>query len=304
MSPTRVALYGWDERGRFAWEVFRQRADADVVLIAEDDPELRTPAASITAPTPVVAPVELLDRSTEWDLLWVATGAATREHWIEAAIAIGKHVRIEPPLATSVATAKRWETLAVTSLADVATVVTPLGDGDFAAALHAVRTGRLGAVRAARLTVAEYALEAGPHAPLIPRGTTFAVCHPFLCEQLAALIETPPSWIAARSFPDEEGYAVEYDWNDGRCARIEVRRGARATLRTGWMLEGTAAAYHQQRLYSSAPDGELLDEPWPAPEVNDAATPLATALRACGLYHAAAHSLATGQPLAWSTIWD
>jgi hypothetical protein len=55
---------------------------------------------------------------------------------------------------------------------------------------------------------------------------------------------------------------------NGCTAQIEIRTRTRLSHRTGWMLEGVAGSYRGERLFTTTPDGEIVDEPLLRPEVS------------------------------------
>lgn len=60
-----------------------------------------------------------------------------------------------------------------------------------------------------------------------------------------------------------EGFIASFILPRMLSAEIEVQTNSRLGLRSGWMIEGTEGAIRNGRIYTSAPDGEIIDEPLP-----------------------------------------
>lgn len=258
-----------------------------------------------------------LDHPTPPDVTFVAIPLDQRGTLVEELLAAGQSVLVEPPLAATVTAARELLTLAASHKASFRIIGLHRTEADYQAANTALASGRIGTPLAFRWHAAEYAVWADTAAATYRRGETFALAAPSLFDQLAGWMTETPSSVRANSFPAEDGFAVDVTFPNGSYARIEVRRMARAMLRTGWMIEGTNGAYHHGKLITTTADGELVDEvvtvtapiidPVLELDAMPAVLPMSPseqhrALLCVGLYEAAERSLATGEPVAWDLL--
>jgi predicted dehydrogenase len=101
----RIALVGAGSFGRFCLDAYRKSGDIDVVAVADPDPSAR---AQVEAPgAQIVASWDLLTSNDCVEVIHVATPPFVREAVVGAALAAGKSVFCEKPLALSLPEADR-----------------------------------------------------------------------------------------------------------------------------------------------------------------------------------------------------
>lgn len=137
-------------------------------------------------------------------------------------------------------------------------------DDDFQSAKLAFDLGHLGQLERIRVGIHETALPGERFATGVLRELGY-----HWLDQLLVFATGQPQLVALRKFcnPDrtcEVGFLAQIDFLDGISAVVEVQTTSLLSLRTGWLLEGTAGAYRAGRRYSKTADGEIVDEPIPA----------------------------------------
>lgn len=80
-------------------------------------------------------------------------------------------------------------------------------------------------------------------------------------DQLLSLVDAEIHDVAVRS--TTHGAIACVRFVDGADALLEWRRGTRAPASEGWWVIGEAGEIYRGRLYTSADDGEIIDEPVP-----------------------------------------
>lgn len=258
--PRRIGLIGLGRRGWFHLERLRLRDDVHLAVVTDANAERRDAARA--AQLPVVNTVEELLATPQLDGVLLACPPEERGHLVERCLLAGLHVCLEPPIAENVLQARRL--LALADRCHKTLVLTPWQrwDPQFDLAATAVASGRLGNIRAARLTIAEWSRWAGtsppPMEPHIPPEAQFG---PQGFDQLLTLVVAEPTAIWARRLSDEDGFLAVIDFADGAFAQIDFRRQTRTGYCSGWVLEGTQGSYRNGKIITVTPDGELVDEP-------------------------------------------
>ncbi len=291
---SRLAIAGLSHRGRYFEERWRLLRDDAPGLLADGAlPAHRETVVLLTGPL------------------------SERCAWATRLLTAGYPVVVEPPLAPTLAEAQGLLSLAKSRSVALRVIALRRIELDFLAACAALVTGRMGTPIALRWQAAEYAVWAGDGAAEYRHGETLSLSGPPLFDQLAGLTTVIPETIIGHAYPAEDGFAAEIVFADGSEARLELRRTARAALRTGWMIEGATGAYHQRKLITTTADGELVDETVPFevpgrdPLQELAATsvlePMSLAeqqrcLIAAGLFEAVQRSVASGKPVFWRDL--
>ncbi len=123
-SPVRVAVIGLGAWGTLAHlPSLRAHPDAEVVAVVErDERRLREVAGRFGVPLALATPDELWRRQDAFDAVVIATPTDTHHELALPALALGKHVLCEKPLAFDVGQAR-----AMAEAARAAGVVTKLG---------------------------------------------------------------------------------------------------------------------------------------------------------------------------------
>lgn len=137
-------------------------------------------------------------------------------------------------------------------------------DDDFQGAKLAFDLGHLGQLERIRVGIHETALPGERFAMGVLRELGY-----HWLDQLLVFAAGQPQSVALRKFynPDrtcEVGFLAQIDFLDGISAVVEVQTASLLSLRTGWLLEGSAGAYRAACRYSKTADGEIVDEPIPA----------------------------------------
>ena len=101
-----IAVIGLGGFGRFCLDAWRAMPDLRVVAVCDSDPELLRRVAGSDAIEAAADPFALVARK-DIDLVHIATPPGTHEALASAALAAGKHVLCEKPLAVSVDAAER-----------------------------------------------------------------------------------------------------------------------------------------------------------------------------------------------------
>ena len=264
-EPFGVGLIGSSATSRFVCE--RLSLCSDLRLIAtwsEEEPsdDLPLPLAGIT-PTKCRRHGTPFDVMQDPDVRVVHFANDSKADWMRQALGAAKSIVVESPQSLSL---DELEQLArdATSCQQTAAVYGPRRwDADFLQAQAALESGRLGRLLRVRYSVHDYRLPD----ETFPRGVARELGWPVL-DQLLVLFDSRPrhrfDW---RHFPSDadrsDGFVGRFDFADDVSAVIEVQTRSLLSYRSGWMLEGTAGAYRNGRLYTRTPDGEIIDEPLP-----------------------------------------
>lgn len=307
----RLAIAGAGHRGNFYRERWQLLNPGRVVAHAADQPKIS--GSSL----PVVSLRDLPARSHGCTAVLVTIPAAERGTLVAECLSARLSVLVEPPLAQTLAEAQSLFELAQSNGVTLRMIGMRRSEPDYLAASAAVNSGRLGSLTALRWYTSEYAVWGGDAATDYRRGESLTAAGPAIFDQLAGLTGAVPLAVTARDFPAEDGFTADIDFDDGTTACIELRRAARVTLRTGWMIEGNHGSYHHRRIITTTADGELVDEavPLPAPPLDPLAeleamkvlTPMSgderrRCLTTTGLMQAARLSIAVGEAVAWKRL--
>jgi predicted dehydrogenase len=259
-SQRVVGLVGLDRRGWHRLEQLSLRDDWFVAAVTDPRADRRH-VAKVSCPV-VVESLDDLLATTGLSGVIVTEPARQRANIVQRCISAGKEVWLEPPLSDDLRQVRRLQSLARERRVPLHVLQTQRYDHDYRAALAAVESGRLGPLRSIRLVAAEWTTFAGDQGaaacPLVDPVEQFG---PHGFDQLLGLTEGDPHWIWARRCTGEDGFLAVIGFSNGVTAQLEVRRRARATLHTGWVLEGELASFQNGRLITVATDGELIDEP-------------------------------------------
>lgn len=179
---------------------------------------------------------------------------------ISEALRSGKHVVLDRPwLLTSADLLQLHEQSLTTGCA--ATVATfRRGSTDFVSALTVLRSGRLGRLETVRMSSCEQILPREDDSPSLIREIGFQ-----WLDQLLCLVESSTKQVCARRIlladqTNAIGLRATIEFTNGCDAQIEVLTRTRLSHRTGWMLEGSLGSYRGERLFTTTPDGEIVDE--------------------------------------------
>ena len=257
VQPHGVGVIGSGPYRQFVFERLSLRADfaATACWSADGDahpPNQRDGCVSLASPQDVID-----DPRTS--VIFFVGPVAT--DLVAAAIRAGKHVVLELARLLSPHDLRHLATLAA-ERGIVAVVDEPRRwDDDFLCAKSVFDSGQLGRLERIRLAIHERSLpgEVFPQGVLRDLG-----CH--WLDQLLVFVHDEPQSVRRRTFqrPEsatDDGFLTVIDFVGGVSAVIEVQTQSLLSLRTGWLLEGTAGAYRAGRLYTKTADGEIVDEP-------------------------------------------
>ncbi|MEX0704504.1 MAG: Gfo/Idh/MocA family oxidoreductase [Planctomycetales bacterium] len=270
VPAVRVGVIGLGRRGMHHLERLSLRSDMIAVAAHDADPG-RAPLAAAFGARFHRTPIHLL-RDPEVEAVLVATPAATHHSHVVNAVGAGKHAIVERPLCETPRQADVMLAAAHESGRRLAVLQPRRWDDDFRTALDAVRTGKLGELKQARLIVWGLGCwedEEASGGVLLDRGADYF-------DQLVQFIPSRPIRIFARLGPldpatgAERGFTAIVDFENGAEAHLDVDLDHPAELRAGWTLAGTAGAYRRFQHYSIAEDGEVIDVPLePLPSEGD-----------------------------------
>jgi len=249
-----------DRRGWHRLEQLSLRDDWRIVAVTDSRADRRA-MARVSLPGVVDTLGELLAYPGLSGVI-ITEPVRQRASLVDRCLMAGKEVWIEPPLADDLRQVRRLQSLARQQRVRLHVLQPERFERDYQSALSAVDSGRLGNLRSVRLTSAEWTTFAGDQGavvcPLVDPIEQFGH-HGF--DQLLGFLKGDPHWIWSRRFTEEDGFLAVMGFTSGTTVQIEIRRRSRATLNTGWVLDGELASYQQGRLISVAADGELIDEP-------------------------------------------
>ena len=271
--PIGVAVIGFGSVARYIHEQLALRRDFTATTRPTDD----DPASAWDA--------AINEDSTR--LLYLTEPCEVRR--IADAIRARKHLVIQPGMIPSATELRHLAELAAAH-DTIAVVDEPRRwDEDFRNARSLVAAGVLGTLQRIRLAIHERSLPG----EVFPQGVLRDLGGHWL-DQLLALVNDEPAAVHLRKFHSptdafEQGFLTRIDFAGGASAVVELQTQSLLSLRTGWMLEGTAGAYRNGRLYTLTADGEIIDEP--VAHSPDCADPFFDALSAAIQGDRAARSL-------------
>lgn len=259
-APVRqIGLVGLDRRGWHRLEQLSLRDDWHVVAVTDSRADRRA-MARVSLPGVVDSLAELLAMPHLSGVI-ITEPPRQRVALVDQCLSAGKDVWVEPPIAHDLRQVRRLQSLARQHHANLFVLQPERFEADFQSALAAVESGKLGALRSIRLTSAEWTTFAGDSgAAVCPLVDPIEQFGPHGFDQLLGLVQGDPHWIWSRRFTGEDGFLAVMGFTSGTTVQIEIRRRSRATLNTGWVLDGETASYQQGRIISVATDGELIDE--------------------------------------------
>ena len=204
------------------------------------------------------SPQDVIDNPHTSVIFFVGPVAITL---VAAAIQAGKHVVLE--LARSLTPPDLRHLAGLAAEREIVAVVDEprRWDDDFLCAKSVFDSGQLGRLERIRLAIHERSLPG----EVFPQGVLRELgCH--WLDQLLVFVHDEPQSVRRRTFqrPEsatDDGFLTVIDFAGGVSAVIEVQTQSLLSLRTGWLLEGTAGAYRAGRLYTKTADGEIVDEP-------------------------------------------
>lgn len=259
----RVGIVGGNPNGLFLAE--RMRLHPSICLVGAFDPNPDQLKLLISDSCPAWRSIESAATSSEIDVLIFADGYG--EDDVAQALRHQRHVVLDRPWQLTAAALRRLDGLAQSVDRSVSVVSYRRRSTTFLAAWEA--KARVGPLHSVRYASYEQTLATDPNAAGFLQEFGYD-----RIEQLLQLVDSTPVRISARQFFDPDsrrdiGFLATIEFASGCTAQIEIQSRSRLSYRTGWMLEGANASFRNQRLYTTAADGEIIDEPAPTPVVTD-----------------------------------
>ncbi|MEK6257905.1 MAG: hypothetical protein AABP62_04730 [Planctomycetota bacterium] len=269
-EPFGVGVIGCSATSRFVCERLSLRSDlrlAAAWIERDEEDELPSALAGISslACRRHTTPFEVID-DPHVRVLYFADGS--NADWMQLALGTAKPIVVESPQSLSPGELERLERDAA-GLKQVAAVYAPRRwETDFLQARSALDSGHLGRLLRVRYLVHDYRLPNETY----PRGVATDLGSHVLDQLLLLTGASPCRPPEIRHFPSKsdrsDGFVCCCDFADDLSANIEIQTRSLLSYRSGWMLEGTTGAYRNGRLYTQTADGEIIDEPLPAPSLS------------------------------------
>lgn len=262
--PIGVGVVGVSSTSRFLCERLSLRSDLRLVAVDGIENSGAPLRPGSTALEVIEAP----------DVRVIHFAAGSSSHAMLAALAQLKSIIVEAP---HMLTSDELEKLAGTAdrYGQFAAIYEPRRwDRDFLQARFALESGRLGKLLRLRYSVHDSCLPG----ELFPLGIAKELGSHIL-DQMLQLVgpnalnvpdgSAPFVW---RHFPSardrSEGFTASFEFAEDVTAMVEIQTRSLLSTRSGWMVEGTTGAYRNGSLFTRTPDGEIVDEPLPAPTVS------------------------------------
>lgn len=255
----RVGLIGLGPTGLYLAERLSLAAEIQLTGLYDASPALRQLASSFGCP--VTDQVDQIWLNPETDAVVFADNPSVE--YLQAAMTAGKQIVIHQPwilLSQQLLSLARQATTAGCSA--TATCLRRWS-ADFIEATTVNHSRRLGSLK----SVAWLSYEMGLADPNLDESAWREAGFP-LFDQLIQLVDSTAVEIFARQLPEPgqpgtAGFMAMIGFANGCRARIELQTRSRLGFRTGWLLEGSEGSYRDNRLYTVANDGEIVDERLP-----------------------------------------
>ena len=263
-TPIGVGVVGASSTSRFLCERLSLRSDLRLVAASgvEDSGAPLRPGS--TALDVIEAP----------DVRVIHFAAGSSSHAMLAALAGSKSIIVEAP---HMLASDGLEELAGTAdrYGQIAAIYEPRRwDRDFLQARSALESGRLGKLLRLRYSVHDSCLPG----ELFPLGIAKELGSHVLDQMLqlvgpnALNVQDGSALFVWRHFPSARdrsaGFTASFEFSEDVTAMVEIQTRSLLGTRSGWMVEGTAGAYRNGSLFTRTSDGEIVDEPLPAPTVS------------------------------------
>ena len=269
-EPFGVGLIGSSATSRFVCERLSLRSDLCLIATWSE----AEPSEDLPLTLAGIAPTDCRRHRTPFDVMQdpgvrvIHFANGSKADWMRQALGAAKSIVVESPQLLSLDELERLARDA-TSCQQTAAVYEPRRwEADFLQARSVLDSGRLGRLLRVRYSVHDYRL---PN-ETFPRGVAKVLGSPVLDQLLMLLDSRPCRRFDWRHFPSDtdrsDGFVGRFDFAEDVSAVVEVQTRSLLSYRSGWMLEGTAGAYRNGRLYTRTADGEIIDEPLPTPSVS------------------------------------
>ena len=121
MNPIKVGLIGFGRMGGFYLEEMQKSGNWDIVYICDVSPASRELAQRLSPRSKVISDEQIIFNDPEIQAVGLFALADSRPEQIQKAIASGKHVIAEKPIADTVE--KEWQTVALAEKAKIFSTV-------------------------------------------------------------------------------------------------------------------------------------------------------------------------------------
>lgn len=287
-SPLGIGVVGLGRAGTYHAERIGLRTDCRIVAAYDDCLHAMQKGAGLAERCAKTWGDLLSDDRVE--LVLVATPPATHPALVMEALAAGKHLLVETPLALDLPSVDALLAASRRAARSIIVAHTRRWESPFLAARRCVAGGALGRLRLVKQIAWQYSPPAGPtrdraaaEAATSPHhfaphdwrdhGSTgggalweFGV-HAF--DQLVQLVGERPLRVNAelysglRAGDPEDGFLALVHFPSGLRAQLEVHRASPASVQTGWIVVGSEGSFSDGTLLSVSSDGEVIDQPLP-----------------------------------------
>lgn len=265
-----IGLIGSSATSRFVCERLSLRSDLRLVATWSEVEQGEPSPLTLVGITSIGCrrhgtPIDVIQDSAV-RVIYFANGSNV--DWMRQALSAAKSIVVESPQSLSLDELEQLAR-AATSFQQAAIIDMPRRwEADFLQARSALDSGRLGRLLRVRYSVHDYRLPD----ETFPQGVANELGQPVLDQLLVLLDSRPCSRFDWRHFPSDidrsDGFVGRFDFAEDVSAVIEVQTRSLLSYRSGWMLEGTAGACRNGRLYTRTSDGEIIDEPLPMPDLS------------------------------------
>lgn len=253
-SPLAVGLLGLGRFGLFHLERLSLRSDMCPIAVHDPDPQRAALGESFSCT--VHGSQQDFLRDSRLELILITLPLAERFESVQAALAAGRDVAVETPLALCQDQARVLRDQAMSSAARLVVLSPRLGDGDFQAARSVIEAGRVGQPTMFKHVTWDYA----------SLGTSGGI--DLLLERLAPTLEqllqllggTVSSAITARGLggrPPVTGLQLLLDCDQGVSAQVEVHPASPVPFSTGWIVSGPCGGYRRFEYYTVTDECEV-----------------------------------------------
>jgi len=269
-KPFGVGLIGSSATSRFVCERLSLRSDLRLIATWSEEEQDQDSLLTLAG----TAPTECRRHTTPFDVMLdpgvqvVHFASGSKANWMRQALGAAKSIVVESPQSLSRDELERLDRDAASCQQTAAVYWPRRWEADFLQARAALESGRLGRLLRVRYSVHDYRLPDETY----PRGVANELGWPVLDQLLVLLDSRPCRRFDRRHFPSDtdlsDGFVGRFDFADDVSAVVEIQTRSLLSYRSGWMLEGTAGACRNGRLYTRTPDGEIIDEPLPTSGVS------------------------------------
>lgn len=258
----RVVVGGLNPAGLFFMERLSQSTDFQVVGAFDSRSERRRFVEGTGLAFWERNPLPELADDVELVILCDRVSASE----VAAILDAGKHVIIHQPWLLRSAELMELHELAKARSLLAAVTSVRRWSAEYLAVSAALKTGRIGSLRSARLSSLEMRIPDEVASASVLREFGYAWFDQLLTFCRPAPVQVYGKCQDVADSTTDQGFLSVIEFADGCTAQVEVITNSRLGHRTGWILEGRSGSYRNDRLFTETKDGEIVDEPAPKPE--------------------------------------